>query len=191
MNKGRIISATGVLAVALVAIGLLVSHSVSRAAQAQAPNTSGVHGFDFEVGEWQVHHRVKRPTGEWFEFDGTCVMRGLMEGAGNVEEHTFHRPTGLAYGVALRAYDAEKDLWSIWWLDSRYPTGPVGPPAQGRFEHGVGTFYSDYEDEGKPMRDRLVWSEITPTSARWEQASSTDGGKTWESNWIMTFKRRS
>src|SRR5215470_9831417 len=144
MNRVRIVSATGLLAIAMAAVALLVSQNVSRAAQAQAPDLSGVHGFDFEVGEWQVHHRVKRATGEWWEFDGTCVMRGVMAGAGNVEEHTFHRPTGIAYGVALRAYDTEKALWSIWWLDSRYPTGPVGPPAQGHFENGVGTFYSDY-----------------------------------------------
>jgi len=30
---------------------------------------------------------------------------------------------------------------------------------------------------------------ITPTSARWEQASSEDSGKTWDANWIMEFRR--
>jgi hypothetical protein len=34
-----------------------------------------------------------------------------------------------------------------------------------------------------------MWSRITATSAHWEQALSSDGGKTWETNWIMEFQR--
>ena len=32
-------------------------------------------------------------------------------------------------------------------------------------------------------------SDMTATSARWEQASSADGGNTWETNWILEFQR--
>ena len=32
-------------------------------------------------------------------------------------------------------------------------------------------------------------SAITPNSSRFEQAFSEDAGKTWETNWIMTFNR--
>ena len=69
------------------------------------------------------------------------------------------------------------------------PSGPLDPPVKGRFENGVGRFYGDYTQDGKPMRVRFVWSHITPTSARWEQASSSDGGKTWTPNWVMQFRR--
>jgi hypothetical protein len=50
-------------------------------------------------------------------------------------------------------------------------------------------FYSDDTLRGKPVRPRVTWSQITPTSARWEQALSGDGGKTWETNWITDFQR--
>ena len=40
------------------------------------------------------------------------------------------------------------------------------------------------------MRVRYVWSEITPSSARWEQAFSVDDGETWETNWIMELARQ-
>jgi len=124
---------------------LAIVTSLACADTPQSGGRSGAHGFDFEVGDWRVHHRIKRPTGEWYEFDGTCSLRTLMGGAANVEEHVFVRPTGTTYGVAMRAYDAEKDHWSIWWVDSRYMS-LMGEPAIGRFENGVGNFYSEYTD---------------------------------------------
>jgi hypothetical protein len=60
---------------------------------------------------------------------------------------------------------------------------------KGRFENGVGSFYSDGEINGKPVRTRFLWSQITATTARWEQAFSYDAGKTWDTNWVMQFKR--
>ena len=41
----------------------------------------------------------------------------------------------------------------------------------------------------KPIRVRFTWSKMTPASAHWEQAFSPDGGKTWETNWIMDMQR--
>ena len=151
----------------------------------QLPIAAGPQGFDFEVGEWRVHHRIKRPTGEWYEFEGTCSMRPLMAGAANVEEHVFARPTGTTYGVAVRAYDAEKKHWSIWWVDSRYMS-LMGEPAIGRFENGVGNFYSDYTDpQGKTVRGRSTGRRSRRRRRAGSSRQSTDGGKTWEPNWIM------
>ena len=45
---------------------------VASLARADRPTASGAHGFDFELGEWRVHHRLKRASGEWWEFDGTA-----------------------------------------------------------------------------------------------------------------------
>lgn len=38
---------------------------------------------------------------------------------------------------------------------------------------------------------RFVWSGISATTARWEQAFSLDGWDTWVSNWAMEFTRAS
>ncbi|TLS41103.1 hypothetical protein FE633_38085 [Streptomyces montanus] len=43
---------------------------------------------------------------------------------------------------------------------------------------------------GKGVRVRFVWSGISDTTARWEQAFSVDGEKTWVTNWFMDFTRR-
>ena len=154
-----------------------------------ADDLSGAHDFDFEFGEWTVHHRVRRANGEWYEMDGLSNTRPVLGGTGNVEDNVFHRPEGDSRGLALRAYDPATASWAIWWVDSRAPHGALDPPVKGRFEKGIGRFYSDGEVNGKPMRTRYLWSNITKSSARWEQAFSFDAGKTWDTNWVMEFRR--
>jgi hypothetical protein len=36
---------------------------------------------------------------------------------------------------------------------------------------------------------RYLWSRITDSTARWEQAFSLDEGNNWETNWYMDFTR--
>lgn len=36
---------------------------------------------------------------------------------------------------------------------------------------------------------RFIWSNETKDTARWDQSYSSDGGKTWETNWIMAMER--
>ena len=163
---------------------------IMQGASATNPTSEGIRGFDFEFGQWRVHHRVKSASdGIWREFDGTSTTRPFMAGQGDIEEHVFSRPTGITYGTAIRAFDLKSEEWAIWWIDSRYPHLTLDPPVKGRFENGVGTFYSDSEVNGKTVRTRFIWSQITRTSARWEQATSEDQGKTWDTNWIMEFHR--
>lgn len=163
---------------------VLVGQSDPAAAQPRG----GPHDFDFEFGQWRVHHRVKR-DGQWTEFDGTSTTRGLIDGSAVVEEHTFFRKAGTSYGIAMRPYDAKTAQWAIWWVDSRDPHLALDPPVKGRFTDGVGTFYSDAVVDGRTIRTRFIWSQITAKSARWEQALSDDLGKTWDTNWVMEFRR--
>lgn len=161
----------------------------SRATQNRTATSPGIHDFDFEFGNWQVHHRLERPDGRWIEFDGVARARPLIDGSADIEEHTFSKPTGRTYGIGLRAFDRKAGTWAIWWVDSRSPHLPVDPPNVGRFRDGVGTFFSDSIIDGKTVRTRYIWSHITHDGARWEQAISTDRGSTWETNWIMEFRR--
>jgi hypothetical protein len=91
-------------------------------------------------------------------------------------------------GVTLRAFDPKTQKWSIWWLDGNDPT-EIDVPLVGGFEQGTGAFYADDTFEGKRVKVRFLWKNITPNSRQWEQALSADGGKTWETNWITWFTR--
>jgi hypothetical protein len=63
-----------------------------------------------------------------------------MAGPLTVLELTFHRRAGVSCGDALRAYDPNTELWSIWSVDRRDAHRPLGPPVTSRFDGGVGTF---------------------------------------------------
>ncbi|MBO0695642.1 MAG: hypothetical protein J2P56_06015, partial [Verrucomicrobia bacterium] len=158
MKKLRRFLIVGSVSVAVNSIGAVqTSQPISR------PPTEA-RDFDFLVGEWRVHHhRLKPNSQEWVDFEGTCSNHKLMDGTANMEEHSLNAPYGAYRAIALRAYDLKTGQWAIWWLDGRYPSGPLDPPVKGHFENGVGTFYSDYMQDGKSMRLRFIWSNITPT----------------------------
>lgn len=152
--------------------------------------------FDFFIGKWNVHHRRLRErlsvtasgSDSWEEFDGTSDAHKVLHGIGNVDELWAERETGPLAGMSIRLYDPEQDVWRIYWASNR--GGPLDVPMVGRFANGLGTFYAQETHEGRHVYSRFIWSGITPTSARWEQALSADGGGTWETNWIMEFTRR-
>jgi hypothetical protein len=59
----------------------------------------------------------------------------------------------------------------------------------GQFVSGCGEFIDHEVFSGKSILTRNIFSDISPDFARFEQAFSDDGGRSWETNWIMTFTR--
>ncbi|MGW5667125.1 hypothetical protein [Micromonospora sp. NPDC003776] len=150
------------------------------------------NNFDFLVGTWDSkQRRLREPlsgSSDWYEFTGQTKSWNVFNGAGNIDEVWF--PSLGFGGVTLRLYNQERDEWSLYWASST--TGLAMPPNVGRFDDtGVGTFLCEERYKGTPIVCRYRWSEITGTSARWDQAFSTDGGSTWETNWVADFRRTS
>ena len=172
-----------------VASGLV---AMAGSAGGAAPPSATANDWAFLVGRWRVRHRKLRErlagSSDWMEFDGNCENWPLLGGGANVDDNIFYTPDETYRGVGLRAYDPAMKSWSIWWLDSR-ATDRLDVPVRGTFENGVGTFLAEDHWKGTPVTVRFRWSDITPQSAKWEQAFSTDGGATWEVNWVMHFTR--
>jgi hypothetical protein len=151
-----------------------------------------VHAFDFYMGKWHVRHRRlnERLAGsdEWQEFEGTSEAWPILGGAGNIDDNVLELPAGAYRAISIRSFDPQSNSWSIWWLDGRNP-GDLDPPVVGGFSNGIGTFLGDDTFNGEPILVRFIWSDITATSTRWEQAFSRDGGDTWEVNWVMESTR--
>jgi len=156
-----------------------------------AEGGDGQHDFDFEFGSWQTHlKRLLRPltgSNDWVEYEGLSVVRKVWDGRANLGELDVHNPTSRIQGMSLRLYNPQSRQWSIYWSNSR--DGSLGTAMVGQFKHGRGEFYDQEMFQGAAIYVRFIFSDITPTSFRLEQAFSADGGKTWEPNWIATFTK--
>ena len=147
--------------------------------------------FDFIIGTWKVRNRKLKSrlkgSDSWEEFEGRVVARKVWGGAANIDEYDAESPSGRIQGMTLRLYNPKSQQWSLYWANRAY--GVLDTPMIGGFKDGRGEFYDQEMFEGRSIYVRFIWSNITADSARWEQAFSPDGGKTWETNWVMEFTR--
>ena len=147
--------------------------------------------FDFNFGTWKTHvSRLQNPlTGStsWVEYEGTSFVRPVWNGRASLFELEVDGPAGHIEGVGLRLYNSEARQWSLNWANSRDPV--MGTPMIGEFKNGRGEFIDREKFNGRTIFVRNSFMDITPNSSRFEQSFSDDGGKVWESNWVMTFTR--
>ncbi len=151
----------------------------------------GREDFDFLRGTFKVRNRrLKerlRGSGDWIEFEATNTGRPLLGGLGNEDEYRTEFWPGFV-GMALRFFDPATKRWAIYWADSH--RGVLEPPVFGGFSGNQGVFEGDDTFDGKPIRVRFLWTRTDTPTPRWEQAFSADGGRTWETNWVMDFERQ-
>lgn len=150
---------------------------------------SSAHDFDFNHGDWEVTNRRLKARGvgsdEWEVFPSFATALPLMGGMVSVDESDF--PTKGFKGMSLRLYEPAQDRWAIYWINSK--DGVLQPPVYGRFTDGKGVFAGDDTADGRPVKVLFDWSGTDTATPRWSQAFSYDDGQTWETNWIMEFRR--
>jgi hypothetical protein len=155
----------------------------------------GRHDFDFLFGKWRIANRkledplAEEPT-KWLEFEATSETRPILGGLGNQDTYAAPDFPGRPgyHGFALRLFDPDSALWSIWWA-STIGRGQLDPPVVGRFQGGSGRFEGDDVLGGRQVKVRFDWKDITASSARWEQSFSLDNGGSFGTNWVMELTR--
>jgi hypothetical protein len=191
------------LQVSLLLYGIAVAFQSPQGLAQQTSGTSqssaqhipaardGQHDFDFEIGTWKTHlSRLSHPlTGSttWFDYEGTTTVRKVWNGHANLVELEVDGAAGHIEALSLRLYNRDARQWSLNFANSS--AGTVSPPTIGEFKNGRGEFYDQETLNGRSILVRFVISDITPSSCRFEQAYSDDGGKTWEVNWTATDTR--
>ena len=193
-NSAMRILSFGIVALCLTGPVTAYQASISAPQTAQAADRSGQQDFDFEFGTWTTKVRVLRNplSGSepvWAEYQGTSVVRPLMDGRANVVELSVEGPTGRIEGVSLRLYNPQARQWSLNYAGVR--NGLMTAPVYGRFNgRGSGTFYGQDMLDGRAIMVRFVVSQISKDEARFVQSYSSDGGASWEVNWDAVDVRR-
>jgi hypothetical protein len=165
----------------------------AKAAPQTAEERNGLHDFDFLFGTWKVHNRgllhpLSGAKEEWAESDGTSVVRPIWGGRANTEEYDAETPSGHADGLTVQTYNPHSHQWSIYWTNSKNGAFSI-PSTVGKFKDGRGEFFDQEDYEGQTIFVRYLWTVPSVDAPRWEQAFSVDGGKTWETNRIITYTR--
>ncbi len=175
---------------AMVAVSSVASSTAAKSPA--ATDDGGRQDFDWEIGAWHTRvHVLADPLSEsedeWLQFDGTSVVRPLLDRRANVVELDVSGPNGRIEALNLRLYEPQAQRWSLTFVNAR--DGLLTPAVYGGFDDGVGTFYGDDQLGGEPIKVRFLIFRQGPDKARFEQAFSDDGGTTWETNWVAVDRR--
>lgn len=153
---------------------------------AATPPHDGQHDFDFEIGTWHTHLKLKR-SNRWIEMNGTTVVRKVWNGKANLVELTADGAGSHFEGLSLRLYNPQSHQWTLNF--SNAADGTLATPTVGEFHDGRGEFYDQETLGGRAIFVRFIITVVSLSSCHFEQSFSADGGKTWEVNWIADDTR--
>lgn len=175
-------------------VAAFVPSTAATAVQEKRVEQSGQGDFDFEIGTWTTRVRVLRNplTGDapnWSEYEGTSIVRPLLNGRANFVELSVRGTAGQIEGGALRLYNPQTRQWNINYASLR--NGMLTAPVYGSFDgRGRGIFLGQDMLDGRAILVRFVITQKGANEAYFEQSYSADGGATWETNWIAVDTRR-
>jgi hypothetical protein len=178
-----------------IVLTIIPTPVASQSAPPQPP-TSGPDGqrdFEFEIGTWVMHRRhlvhTHGDSATWVESQGDLhIVRKVWGGRASLGELEIASPTPHFAGSILHLYNPDTHEWRLYWASSA--DGTVSAPLVGGFSGGRGEFYGQDTLDGASVFVRLVYSDITASSFRTEQAISRDGGRTWEPTELDSYARR-
>jgi hypothetical protein len=181
MAKVSTLRAAPAAALAAIALMLLVLPGTgtvrAETGTPAKPCTSPSHRqFDFWVGTWNVTQAGKTA--------GQNKIESILNGCALMESW---KGTGGVTGHSINIYDSTRDIWHQTWVDS---TGSL-LTLEGRFKDGAMVLEGMAADEkGAKARQRITWTAASANEVRQLWQSSTDGGKTWKTEFDGLYRRQ-
>lgn len=164
---------------------------MSVALPAYAQQRDGAHDFDSEIGRWRIEtQRLMHPlanANDWTRYEGEKVVTPIWGGQGNMAEVRESGDAGQLHFIALRLYNPETRQWALHFSSAN--DGAFSTPLYGELRDGAMEFVGPDTFRGRAILVRFLTRVIDRDHARSEQYFSTDGGRTWELNWVNDYTR--
>ena len=154
------------------------------AQQKQAPSIAlpDTAWFNFWAGDWDVYFFGKDSVKEFGE---NHIHRILGDKVLQEEFRVTSGPTKGYEGKSWSVYTRGK--WYQTWVDN----AAAYLPFTGRLDGEKRIFEQEFTGkDGKKVIQRMVFSNITPNSFKWDWESSKDEGKTWTNMWELFYTRK-
>ena len=90
-------------------------------------------------------------------------------------------------GMSVSVFSREDERWHQAWVDN---SGSY-LDFVGDFDDGKMILQRDGRVEGKTVKQRMVWFDISENALEWNWERSDDEGKTWKVLWNIHYRRRS
>jgi len=139
--------------------------------------------FDFWIGEWDLTWPGQK-SGEIGH--GSNSIKRILDGC--VVQESFSAQDQHLRGTSVSTFDARARKWKQTWVDN---------------EGGYLDFVGEFKDgqlilqreaigkDGTKMLQRMVWKNISANELDWSWDASRDGGKTWQVQWPIHYRRKS
>src|SRR5690349_5838937 len=106
------------IAVTLVFANIASPPSFGQPTVSQLAARDGQKDFDWEIGTWTTKVKVRRnplsgTAPDWAEYQGTSVVKPLLDGRANFVELSVAGPRGKIEGGSLRLYSPKARQWSL------------------------------------------------------------------------------
>jgi hypothetical protein len=140
--------------------------------------------FDFWVGDWDLTWPGQN-AGETGH--GTNSIKRILDDC-IVQENFASLDTTHMRGTSVSVFDPKSAHWKQTWVDNQGSYLDF----TGEFKDGQMILQREFtRPDGVRMMQRMVYKNIAANEFDWSWESSTDGGKTWQANWPIHYKRKS
>jgi len=174
-------ASTGILVCLIVASGAACQQSSTPATNPCA--ASEQRQFDFWMGEWEAYWPGNKESETQ---QGSNSIRRVLDGC--VVEENFSGGHDIHLrGKSFSTFDTRAGKWKQTWVDN-----------EGSYLDFIGEFKDGQmilaraaaRPDGTKVLQRMVYKNIGADQFDWSWENSKDGGKTWQVQWPIHYKRR-
>lgn len=136
--------------------------------------------FDFWLGKWELTWEDNgRGRNTVTKILGGKIIREKFTSLHDDETPPFK-------GMSVSVYNDATGQWKQTWVDNQGNYLDF----VGGFSDGEMVLIRDAVIEGKPAKQRMVWTNIQSDQLDWNWQRSDDGGETWQTLWHIHYNRK-